>query len=65
MNQSDLNREVAKATGEPVGTIAQRGFVPLTSVPFEQEPSTVDWDQVEADRRTTFSRPSIREPAAC
>ena len=64
MNQAELNRAVARATGESVDTIAQRGFVPLTPVPFEREPSTIDWNQVEADRRITLSRPSIREPVA-
>ena len=30
MNQHDLNRAVAAATGETVSEISHRGFVPLT-----------------------------------
>ena len=52
MTQSDLNREVAAVTGESVRTIADFGFVPLTSVPFEQdrEPLVMDWDQLDSQR---------------
>jgi hypothetical protein len=45
MTQHDLNRAVARATGETVGEIAQMGFVPLTTMPFEREPQAIDWDQ--------------------
>ena len=53
MTQAELDLEVAKATGEAVGTIASMGFVPLLSVPFEQDrdPLVVDWDQVDANRQ--------------
>ena len=50
MNQRELNREVAKKTGETVSTIAAFGFVSLTGQPFEREPLTVDWDQADAGR---------------
>jgi hypothetical protein len=50
MTQSELNRQVARITGESVRTIAQFGFVPLTSVPFEHEPLVVDWDDLDAER---------------
>jgi hypothetical protein len=43
MNQNDFNRAVAKATGESAGTIARRGFVMLTPVPFERERQKVDY----------------------
>ena len=59
MTQADLNRQVARATGESVKTIAERGFVPLTSVPVEREPQTVDWDQLDAERRVGFHRPRL------
>jgi hypothetical protein len=51
MNQRDLNRDVAQATGETVETIARMGFSPLR-VPFEQDPEeyAVDWDELEAQR---------------
>ena len=51
MNQRALNRAVAKATGESVRTISERGFVPLSPVPIERDPQTVDWDEVQAERR--------------
>ena len=46
MTQSELNREVATATGESVQTIAGLGFVPLTHIPFERdrEPLVVEWE---------------------
>ena len=50
MMQSELNRAVASVTGETVQTIANMGFVPLTAIPFEREPLTVDWDELDAER---------------
>ena len=50
MTQSELNRAVASATGETVSTIADMGFIPLTSFPVEREPLTVDWDELDAKR---------------
>ena len=51
MTQAELDRAVAVKTGESVHTISQRGFVPLTPIPVEQEPDraplTVDWDEVD------------------
>ena len=38
MSSRDLNRAVARATGEAVREIALRGFVLLTCGPVEQEP---------------------------
>jgi len=53
MTQSELNREVATATGESLKTIADLGFVPLTHIPYERdrEPLTVDWDDLESQRQ--------------
>jgi hypothetical protein len=45
VNQTDFHRAVAKATGESVETIAHRGFVLLTPVPFEREPRRVDYEE--------------------
>ena len=52
MTQQELDRQVARATGEPLCSIRQRGFGvadPL-DVRFDPEPSEVpqwiDWDQV-------------------
>ncbi|MCH7725881.1 MAG: hypothetical protein IH991_05285 [Planctomycetes bacterium] len=52
MTQAELNREVAAATGETVRTIADLGFVPLTSSPYERdrEPLVVNWDDLESQR---------------
>jgi len=52
MTQAEVNREVAAATGESVSTIAQMGFVPLTSIPYERdrEPLVVDWDELAEQR---------------
>ena len=54
MDQRELNREVAKATGETVGTIDKMGFVPLHPSPYERdrEPLVVDWDQLDQERKT-------------
>ena len=52
MNQTELNRQVARVTGETVATVAERGFVPLCPVPQERdrEPLAMDWDDWEASR---------------
>ena len=52
MTQADLNREVARATGESERTIGQFGFVPLSRHPVEveREPLVIDWDEMP-DRR--------------
>jgi len=49
MTQADIDRQVARATGEDLSTIAGMGFVPLTPVPYEcdRPPLTVDWDEVD------------------
>lgn len=54
MTQADLNRAVARATGESVSTISGRGFVLLTAKPTEREPHVVSWDDVEAHRVGLF-----------
>jgi hypothetical protein len=50
MTQHDLNRAVARRTGESIHEISRRGFVPLTRIPVEVEPpacSPVDWDALD------------------
>ena len=56
MIQADLDRQIARRTGEELSTIRGMGFVPLTAVPIECEaqPSTVDWDELEAQRVGLF-----------
>jgi len=62
MMQSELNQQVAHATGETVSTIRDLGFVPLTDKPVEREPRFVDWDEVESRRDVVFPVP---QRAAC
>jgi len=61
MTQAELNRAVADATGESVGTIAGMGFslanpfdANYDREPFETfddvESKCIDWDLVEAER---------------
>jgi len=63
MNQRELNREIAKQTGETVSTIAALGFVPLTDQPYEREPLMVDWDQADAERNVAIFSQRSRMPA--
>ena len=53
MTQTELNHEVAQATGESIPTIAALGFVPLTLIPFERE-HTLDWDSLDEERVALF-----------
>ena len=50
MSQHELNREISRATGESVSTIASMGFVELRPIPFEHEPLTMDWDEHDVER---------------
>ena len=64
MTQADLNRAVARATGESVTTIAGRGFVPLRYGVYERDLRTVDWDELDAGRPGLFPlRPRQRTPS--
>jgi hypothetical protein len=60
MTQRDLNRALARATGESVRTIDGYGFslVDLDTPQDELEisdlgPQVVDWDRIEAERWAT------------
>ncbi|MEZ5941359.1 MAG: hypothetical protein R3C18_08215 [Planctomycetaceae bacterium] len=61
MHQSDLNRSVARATGESVSTIKRLGFLiadPEQELdPHDEDlgPYVIDWDELEA-------RHALREP---
>ena len=46
MRQNNFNRAVAKATGESVETIQQRGFVLLTPMPIEREAMTKEYEEL-------------------
>ena len=53
MTISELDAEVAAATGDTVGTIRRRGFSMLTRAAFDVEPDdlrppqVIDWDSAE------------------
>lgn len=63
MTQTDLNRAVARATGESISRIAGMGFVPVRPVAYERDPLTVDGDELDARRPGLFPlRPRQRKP---
>jgi hypothetical protein len=62
MTQNELNRAVARATGESVSLISSTGFVPLSDTPHEREPQTVDWEITQQNRRVSV-QPRRRRPA--
>jgi hypothetical protein len=66
MTQHDLNREVARATGESIRTINSMGFVPLTAKPIEIErrPLMVDWDQLHNRCESYFPQRARRPNSA-
>ena len=70
MKQADLDRAVARATGETVSTIKRLGFLladPADSPggdSDEQGPYVVDWDELEAQRNEVCMRGPHHEPTA-
>ena len=62
MTQSELNRAVAQATGESVSAVSAMGFVPLTPIPYEREPRTVDWDAPDRQRGISLQPRRKRTP---
>ena len=56
MTQRDLNRAVARATGESVDMIERMGFGPLDD--GDREPQTIDWD---ADDDARLAVQSVRQ----
>ena len=64
MTQRDLDREVARATGETVTTIRSLGFSLVE--PGDPEPHTVDWEEMDELRLGLFPRRKSRRrlPAA-
>ena len=55
MSQNDLNRAVARATGETVTEISRRGFQPVDTEALDrkQEPY-LDWDEVDLHRNVAL-----------
>ena len=64
MSQRDLNRQISKATGEDLATIAGMGFVELTPIPFDREPLTMNWDEHDADHNVAVIPQRRRQRAA-
>ncbi len=70
MNQREVNRAVAAATGETVSTIAELGFsiADPDEVAFDPDPDEVhyvDWDALQAERNEESSwRPRYEMAAA-
>jgi hypothetical protein len=63
MTQRELNRAVARATGESVDEIAHLCFVPLHAVPREFEPEDhdlerhfLDWEWCDGERNVPLVR---------
>lgn len=54
MTQAQLDRAVARATGESLHTVNAMGFGPLAGNSVEQEPQTVDWDELDTQRYSVF-----------
>ena len=54
MTQHQLERELARLTGETITTIRHRGFGLVE--PPEREPLVVDWDELE-EERLSIARP--------
>ncbi len=52
MTQRDLERELARTTGETTTTIRQRGFSLIAPPDLEQ--FIVDWDELAAERTALF-----------
>jgi hypothetical protein len=61
MRQCDLNRAVARSTGETVTEITRRGFVPLEDLASDDGPA-IDWDELEA-QRNVITYPRRKRPA--
>lgn len=64
MTQNELNRAVARATGETVRTIAEMGFVTLMSLTMEQPPQTPHCRRQARRRRASHAKRRVRELAA-
>lgn len=55
MTQNDLNRAVARVTGETVTEISRRGFQPVDIEPTDQELEPyLDWDEVDLHRNVAL-----------
>ena len=70
MKQSELNRAVAKATGENLRVISRLGFSLADPLSVEHDPEPcnvedmiVDWDALDLERNVSITADHLREPA--
>ena len=69
MKQAELDRAVARATGETVSTIKRLGFLlaePADSLDPDADddgPYVIDWNELEAQRHDGSTRRPRHEPA--
>jgi hypothetical protein len=70
MRQADLDRAVARATGESVSTIKRLGFLLDEPLPETEDaeaeefgPHVLDWDEVEFQRFADTYEEQCRVPA--
>ncbi len=66
MRQHELNRAVARATGESLSTIRRMGFGPLAPLPDESDrgPLVLDWDRPDAPEMIYFQTPAAHRHTA-
>ncbi len=70
MKQSDLNRAVARATGESVSTIKRLGFLladpsePLQADADQLGPWIIDWDELAAQQHQRQAALACPRPRA-
>lgn len=67
MTQNDLNRQVARATGETIATVKHLGFVldepPPSSLGTDPDgPQVIDWDALDVQRSQSYAGRPHREP---
>jgi hypothetical protein len=70
VKQAELNRAVARATGESIATVKRLGFLiddPSAGSdhydPTDPGPAVVDWDELQARRLEPFCGKPERVPA--
>ncbi len=62
MKERDLYRQISKATGESMRTIAALGFTSLEPLPAEHGPQA-DWDDLSSERTVSLLPPRANVPA--
>jgi hypothetical protein len=62
MTQRELNRAVARATGESLSTVACMGFGLLRTIVEEREPLILDWEELDDHRIGMFPPRPRRRP---